>query len=289
LEVTTVQVRKMRRTQPPGTVWVSYAAAREQAARRQPPTAVRSVDAVRLAVISRAPLKLTHGVLLADAVHAAAARKFPDDVSRHVIGYSGAATDHHHAHWVPLPNLVGPADRVQTLLVYVPNGLTADEVSRLIGVRHVSGQVGGANGDGRGYGFRDLPAADLLLQAAGPVRQVAPELCGPARRWRSLTPYLPVRHWHRNRQTLAEFLATDVNAELSYRDPSANPVLQAHPDIRRPETWARGFRRYRMKENLGKARRGLGLVLEFPEAVRGPLLLGQLSHFGYGVFAPEAE
>ena len=119
--------------------------------------------------------------------------------------------------------------------------------------------------------------------------QVTPELCGPARRWRSLTPYLPVRHWHRNRQTLAEFLATDVNAELSYRDPSANPVRQAHPDARRPETWARGFRRYRMKENVGKARRGLGLVLEFPEAVPGPLLLGQLSHFGYGVFVPDAE
>ncbi len=289
LEVTTVQVRKMRRTQPPGTVWVSYAAAGEQAARRQPRPAVRPVDAVRLAVMSRAPVKLTHGVLLADAVHAAAARKFPDDVSRHVIGYSGAATDHQHAHWVPLADPVGLADRVQTLLVYVPHGLTADDVSRLIGIRHVSGRVGGANGNGRGYEFRDLPAADLLLQAAGPVRQVAPELCGPARRWRSLTPYLPVRHWHPNRETLAEFLATDVNAELSYRDPSASTVQQAYPDIRWPETWARAFRRYRMKEHLGKARRGLGLVLEFPEAVPGPLLLGQLSHFGYGVFVPDAE
>ena len=162
------------------------------------------------------------------------------------------------------------------------------EVSKLIGIRHVSGRVGEANGNGRGYQFRDLPAVDLLLQAAGPVRQVAPELCGPARRWRSLTPCLPVRHWHRNRQTLAEFLATDVNAELSYRNPSANPVRQASPDTRRPETWARGFRRYRMKEHLGLARPGLGLVLEFPDTVPGPLLLGQLSHFGYGLFVPDA-
>ena len=36
LEVTTVQVRKMRRTQPPGTIWVSYAATESEA-----PEAVR--------------------------------------------------------------------------------------------------------------------------------------------------------------------------------------------------------------------------------------------------------
>ena len=89
--------------------------------------------------------------------------------------------------------------------------------------------------------------------------------------------------------SLAEFLATDIDAELSYRDSSANPVQQAYPDTRLPQTWARGFRRYRMKEHLGQARRGLGLVLEFPEAVPGPLLLGQLSHFGYGVFVPYTE
>src|SRR5262249_20781307 len=192
----------------------------------KPRRVARPVDAVRLAVMSQAPVKLTHGVLLADAVHAATARKLPDNVSRHVIGYRGAATDHQHAHWVPLPDPAGPADRVQTLLVYVPHGLTAGEVSTLIGISHVSGRVG-LDGHGRGYEFRDLPPVDLLLQAAGPVRQVAPELCGPARRWRSLTPYLPVRHWHRNRQTLTEFLTTDVNAELSYRDPSANTVSRA--------------------------------------------------------------
>ncbi len=35
------------------------------------------------------------------------------------------------------------------------------------------------------------------------------------------------------------------------------------------------------------ARPGLGLRLEFAGEVPGPLLLGQLSHFGYGVFEPE--
>ena len=128
---------------------------------------------------------------------------------------------------------------------------------------------------------------DLLLQAAGRVLQVAPELCGPARRWRSLTPYLPVRHWHWKREALGQYLSGDVHAELTYRELPLAAVRQADPGDGLPDGWARRFRRYRMKEHLGQARPGLGLRLEFPDEVRGPLLLGQLSHFGYGIFVPE--
>jgi CRISPR-associated protein Csb2 len=231
-------------------------------------------------------VKLTHGILLADAVHAKATRLFPDDLSQHVLGYQGAATDHQHAHWVPLPDPADRGDRIQALLIYVPHGLTAEEVSRLLGIREVSGRVGGG-GNGHGYEFRGLPPIQLLLQAAGPVRQIAPELCGPARRWHSLTPYLPVRHWHRKREALAQYLTADVNAELAYRELPRAAVRQADPADGLPDRWARGFRRYRMKEHLSSARPGLGLILEFAEPVHGPLLLGQLSHFGYGTFKPD--
>jgi CRISPR-associated protein Csb2 len=47
------------------------------------------------------------------------------------------------------------------------------------------------------------------------------------------------------------------------------------------------FRRYRMQERLASSRPGTGLILEFSEQVKGPLLLGQLSHFGFGAFVPE--
>jgi CRISPR-associated protein Csb2 len=221
-------------------------------------------------------------------MHAAATRVLPDDLSHHVLGYRGATTDHQHAHWIPLPGQeTGEGEHVLSLLVFVPHGLTADEVSRLIGIQRVSGQVGGIGGNGHGYKFRDLPKVDLLLQAAGRVLQVAPELCGPARRWRSLTPYLPVRHWHWKREVLGQYLSGDVHAELTYRELPLAAVRQADPGDGLPDGWARRFRRYRMKEHLGQARPGLGLRLEFADEVRGPLLLGQLSHFGYGIFVPE--
>jgi CRISPR-associated protein Csb2 len=286
LEMSTVEVRKGRRTVPPGTTWVSYARTRPAEAKRarsQP----APVHAVRFAVASRVPVRASHGILLADAVHQRAARKLANCGGGDLLGGGGAATNHQHAHWVPIADGTGPEASVQALLVYVPSGLRSAEVAALVGIRGVSGQRGGDDG----YQVKGLPPVRLLLQAAGPVQQVAPELCGPARRWRSLTPYLPVRHWHPKRRTLAEYLNADVAAELryrqAYRDVPAPSVQGSDPDGGMPDWWARGYRRYRLNEHLGRARPGLGLRLEFAEEVHGPLLLGQLSHFGYGIFRPE--
>ena len=115
---------------------------------------------------------------------------------------------------------------------------------------------------------------------------MAPELCAdpPTRVWRSVTPYLPVRYRHRNRETVEDFLTADVAAELGYRHlPADVTVSLAEPSAGR----ANEFRRYRIGERLRQSRMGVGLRLEFAAPVRGPLLLGQLSHFGFGVFAPE--
>jgi CRISPR-associated protein Csb2 len=281
LEVSTVEVRRQRRATPPGTMWVGYGAAESAPRRRETPRAA-GVEAVRFAVVSDAPVKRTHAVLLADAVHLEARRRFPGAAGTRIMGYGGAPTRHQHAHWIPLWCEGDQGMSVQSLLVYVPDSLSADEVAKLIGIGEVSGRRGAND-----YEFHDLPPVRLLFQGAGAAQQVAPELCGPARQWRSLSPYLPVRHWHRNRETLAEYLAADVHAELGYRGLPPAQVRQLDPAAGLPDRWALSFRRYRMKEHLGLARHGLGVGLEFEADVRGPLVLGQLSHFGYGVFVPE--
>ncbi|MGH3305781.1 MAG: hypothetical protein ACRDOK_29805, partial [Streptosporangiaceae bacterium] len=77
-----------------------------------------------------------------------------------------------------------------------------------------------------------------------------------------------------------------VAAELGYRDLPAAKVTGADQFDGLPDRWARAYRRYRMNEHLGESRPGLGLSLEFDDEVAGPVLLGQLSHFGYGIFEP---
>jgi CRISPR-associated protein Csb2 len=289
LEVSTVEVRKARRTVPPGTVWVSYAAeplaVPEVAARRRP----SAVEAIRFFVTGRVEVKATHGILLADEVHRLvgsklAAAGFSDERRRVILGSGGAATDHQHAHWIPIADHSERGASVLALVVWVPDGLQPEEVASMITLPEISGRRGGRGGD-EGYELRGLPPVRLLFQAAGSLAQVAPELCGPARHWVTRTPYLPVRH--RKHESLNEYVSADVATELSYRGLPSALVTRASPGEGLPDRWARDFRRYRMNEHLGRARSGLRLRLELAEEVGGPLLLGQLSHFGYGIFEPE--
>jgi CRISPR-associated protein Csb2 len=289
LEVTTVEVRRDRRTMPPSSVWVSYAACLHAgpvpAVRRQ----AAPVQAIRFFVTGRVPLKTTHGILLADAAHRRVGRKleangFPDERRRVILGSSGAASNHEHAHWIPIADNSQRGAPVSYLILWVPGGMAPEEAAAAITLRELSGLRDRRGGD-EGYHMPGFPEVRLLFQAAGPIEQVAPELWGPARRWRSLTPYLPVRH--RKRESLDDYVSADVGAELGYRGRSPALVARADPGSGLPDRWAREFRRYRLAERLGQSRAGLGLRLEFPEPVAGPLLLGQLSHFGYGIFVPE--
>jgi CRISPR-associated protein Csb2 len=290
LEATTAGVRKQRRTLPPGTRWVTYAADDSPVGKKatiSAPGDLKPPTAIRFAVIGRAPVQLTHGVLVADEAHRIAGKRLekariPDDRRQEIMGTRGAASDHRHAHWIPVGEPDESAPSVQNLIMWTPGGLSTEEIGALLTLGAISGKRGGETG----YEVRGLPEVRLLFQAAGQVEQVAPELRAdpPARLWRSVTPYLPVRHQHPNRETVEDFIAADIAAELRYRHLSAEVTVSlAEPGAGRVNQ----FRRHRMGEKLRQSRMGVGLRLEFASPVCGPLLLGQLSHFGFGVFAPE--
>lgn len=290
LEATTVGIRRQRRTMPPGTRWVSYAAgaaAPEPARHAGEP---EPVTAIRFAIAGRAPMRSTHGVLLADAVHRQvgdllAEAGIADERRQEIMGTRGAATDHLHAHWIPVSDGGEAGETVRNMVVWVPSGIRTGEVRAILGLRPMSGRRGGDDG----YELRGFPEVTALFQAAGQIADVAPELCGPpARRWQSATPYLPVRH-RKNRESAAEHLAADVAAELRYRAVPDAALVGVELDPRLGPRAINQFRRYRMTERLRAARPGVGLVLEFGAPVTGPLLLGQLSHFGFGMFVPDDE
>ena len=291
LEASTTDVRRSRRTLPAGTRWVSYEAGNAAPAavpRREDEQ--RDVTAIRFAVMGPVPMLATHGVLLADRAHEVAGTalskaQIPDARRQEIMGTRGAGTDHAHAHWIAPPDTAQRGAAVRNLIIWCPGGLRTQEVQALLSLRQLSGR----RGDYQVSGFPDL---QLRFQAAGTIQQVTPELCGPSRRWRSLTPYLPVRH--RKRETPDEYIAADIAAELRYRDKPPARASRLEPGTGMTDRWASEFRRRRTGEPLaqGTARRngsrpGMGLRLEFAELVNGPLLLGQLSHFGFGIFAPD--
>ncbi|HET9970983.1 MAG TPA: type I-U CRISPR-associated protein Csb2 [Streptosporangiaceae bacterium] len=286
LEATTTDVRRHRHTVPPATRWVSYVAG-ETSPYAMPRRAIETSDvtAIRFAVTGRVPMKATHGLLLADRAHEKAGTalkqaEIPDPRRAEIMGTRGAGTDHAHAHWIALPGSEERGASVQNLVIWCRGGLRTDEVRALLSL----GGLSGRRGDYEVSGFPDV---ELLFQAAGPVELVVPELCKPSRRWRSRTPYLPVRH--RKRETQDEYVAADVAAELRYRGKPTAVVSPVEPGSGTTDRWANEFRRHRLQERLARSRPGMGLRLEFAKEIEGPLLLGQLSHFGYGVFVPDED
>jgi CRISPR-associated protein Csb2 len=284
LELSTVEVRRQRRTVPAESTWVTYGRTLPDVeARGEQRRPAGTVTALRFAVMSRAPLMATHGVLLADLARHRVLHKL-DGGRPDLAGRGGAATDHQHAHWLPIPGSGPEAESVTALVIWMPRGLTGEEVSTISHpkcLQELTSRRGGADG----YEIKGFPPMDLLLQAAGTIDMVAPELCGPARTWRSLTPYLPVRH--RKRESLDDYLRNDVATELGYRDRPEAAVTRANPNEGLPDLWARRYRRYRIKNHRGEARPGLGLRLGFEAAQAGPVVLGGLSHFGFGIFMPD--
>ena len=291
LETTTSGMRRQKRTLPAGTQWVTYTMTspagtppdRQRTGVPRKP-GVRPPTAIRFAVTGRAPVQMTNCVLVADETHRIAARLLekagiPDSRRRQIMGTGGERTGHAHAHWIPVGGQGDSAGSVQHLLIYVPDGLEPAEIGALVS----PGRMSGKRGDD-GYEIRGFPEQQLLFQAAGQVRDVAPELVTPAgaTRWRSVTPYLPVRYRHK--ESAEEHVTADVSRELRYRNlPEPVEVSAAEPLAGRINQ----FRRYRTRERLRASRAGVGLRLTFAAPVEGPILIGQLSHFGFGAFVPE--
>lgn len=146
-------------------------------------------------------------------------------------------------------------------------------------------------GDGLPYQPQGFRTGLLQVTALGPLRQVAPEISGSGSAWRTRTPYLPQRH--RGHKGFDRWLFDDVTRECAYRGHAAPTTVHALSDDELRETArtprapaVREYRRYRMSENMAKRRDGVWLEVTFDEPVRGPLSLGKLSHFGFGLFVP---
>jgi CRISPR-associated protein Csb2 len=218
---------------------------------------------------------IAEAVAIAQGLRAALQRRYDTDragVSSPTLSGRQAdgprADQHRHAHYLALPDAAGR--RVERLVVWAPEGLGNDEVRALASLSRL-----------RLRGAGELPVALAALGRASTMR--LPELLGPARRWRSLTPFGLVRHPKLRAGRLQESPGDQVRLELRRRglpDPLSIELVRG--------SWHR-FRTARIGHSRLQRARAFGIALEFAEPVNGPIVIGALCHFGLGVFVPAQE
>lgn len=177
-----------------------------------------------------------------------------------------ASDDHGHAHYLPL--IAG--ERLGGLVVWVPHGLPEDELEPLLDVRRLWSP------------YSDKWRATVRVAGVGEMDDVAPELCGFSRTWRSVTPFMPSVRYVKKSWDMHRLMVAAMRRELRYRRHSE---MEFKLEVLEGE---RGFRRSRPSkpDRIGPAAM-IRLYLDRP--IGGPVALGYLSHFGLGLFAPEPD
>ncbi|WP_161987398.1 type I-G CRISPR-associated protein Csb2 [Prescottella subtropica] len=290
LEQTTESVRKERRPYPVGTRLLRYGRIHSTLTPSARP-AESQYNAIRFQLHGSVPVRMRNFVLATDAMHGLA-RKLIDnldpELTASLIGKDGSGprrSDHDHLHIGVIPGRTDAGrptsvrDSVASLVLWTKHPLPDIAVSAMTS-RPQTLHTRRKDLD------QHLPSQRLLVSGIGHLPElVPPTWVGASTEWRSETPYLPVRHRHRNR-TDAEYLLEDVAAECKYRGLPA-PVSAELVDDDATRSQIVEFRRRRMNSRASDNRRGVYIRLHFAESVTGPVFLGALSHFGFGQFVAD--
>lgn len=227
----------------------------------------------------RIPIPTKHVVSIASLFRDAAIRNHREP-SFALSGHDrpdGLVGDHMHAFFLPVPDTDG--NFLEFLRVWCSHGFTQREVNALMSV-----------GALRWAGGR-FPARPVLLRISRDLPTAEHSAC-----WRSLTPFVPPRFWHRKkdgpirgdqvpeiqiRRCLREN-QSDCNCTVSRLSHDSNldwAVCKVHLPAATRDTRAEP-----------ESRVGLGLQLTFTQATALPLpAYGHSCHFGLGQFVPDSS
>ncbi|MDN5797027.1 MAG: type I-U CRISPR-associated protein Csb2 [Intrasporangium sp.] len=287
LEVTPDAMRKARRLLPEGARWQPYRRGRPDDRHPASPH-VAQPTCLRWAVGGPVAIRSINGILAAGGLRSSVLwlmHHHGTDTAHRAWSIAGPHNDrdathrHEHAHWLWLgcPHTRRSTSVVEVAL-WVPHGIDQELLPSVLGVRSLAKLVEPP----KGY----IPAP-IHLQAMGQANQVLPQLATSAKRWVSQTPLLTDRHRKQNHDPAA-FVRREIVRELSFRDWPGGPVQLESCEIQGNPTDldVKSFRRYRPNEVMSKRRPGWRVAIELDRPVRGPVALGALSHFGFGLFRP---
>jgi CRISPR-associated protein Csb2 len=294
LRITTAQLRDRRIQRPPGSRAVlvphSPTPGGSGIVRRPPRSASARPELVVLRLLGRPLPRLGDAVVVAEQVRQAARQG-----GARTVAFTGRRDDdnqldHVHAYWLPLPDALDGRRAgvdVTQVAVWCPGGFEDKEVRALVAVGPL---VWGEPGSGplpleyaRSILGDSLVASPGYLGAAD---QSGLALFAEAVRWHTLTPVTTTRHQKR-RQSDEDFFVDAVRRQLRH---TGHPYAEDEVEVRVDPRAAVGYRAQRnpsVRDRTGGTHRRTYVQLRFREPVRGPVVLGTLSHFGLGTLVPE--
>jgi CRISPR-associated protein Csb2 len=296
LRVTTAQLRGAGLRVPAGarTVLVPYdpAPSTPVTVRRSGRADRPTPDLVLLRLEGRPLPKLADAVVVAEQVRQAARNAGVRTVSFTGRRDDDHRIDHAHAYWLPLPDALGetrPGSDITSVAIWSPTGFAEEELRALVDVRAL---VWGEPGKGPfPLEYARQIIGDTVVASPGFLGSADTsglELFTEASVWRSVTPVTTGRH-RKPRQSYEGFLIDEVRRQLRH---TGRPYDSDDVEVMVTPRAAAGFRSHRnptVRSRTGGTHRRTHVWLRFREPIRGPLLLGSLSHFGLGTFAPQAE
>lgn len=281
---------------PPGSRWLDYIRPRDAfkiAPVSRPRTIRRAAlpTVARFALTAKVPPGITQSLSLAERFHQSLCKQLGDAPSPALTGVDADGqplTGNTHAYFLPECDLHGYVTHVT---VHAPCGFTEMDSRALSRLRKVWSI------EGKGAEI------DVILLATGQAADFNPAspYFRPARIWRSLTPFVPVRHAKATRTGKPKEDPTnglqigspehDCLRLLSLVAPDAKPVrvqnLGARLTVGLRSIPALDYQRQR--RNGGGTRgdhRGHALQIEFAQPIAIPFGLGYAAHFGLGLFMP---
>ena len=293
VETSELRAKRMDPANPPGSRWVLYGRPYDcflPKAQRREPSRKGNEDVptvVRYAIDSKVPPLTTDALKVGDLARRAAmaifGRKYGGGVSLTLSGKDSSGRPlkgHKHAFYLPTDE--DEDGWVDHLTVWTPAGLDEKELNALADLDVL-------NTDG------GRPPIHLALLGIGNRKDFSCNLFARSRVWRSITPFVLVRHpkWRGDTQggkvpkRLVDGPEDQVELELQRRSipqPTTVESLERSSLRGRSTHWLDFYRWRRKGRTSGRA---YGFRIEFPEPVRGPIALGFAAHFGLGLFMPE--
>jgi CRISPR-associated protein Csb2 len=300
----TLDIHKERWSDPPGSRWVTYLRrsdcfAVSPISRRLPPRT--PVQVARFALDGKVLPRITETVYVAEIarryLQGILGKRFNRESSSAFSGKNAEGTPlagHQHAYFLPTDE--DGDGRLDHLTVFAPGpeGFGEREMAALDGFRKMHKPGGG-------------PEIYPVLAAWGQLGDFADvAILAKARCWRSVTPFVPTRHYKARGQK-RDTCSLEQFPEVVFREQlrlAGRPEPVAVRRIDRCHPWRHGqgcpsdrpdfaWLQFRQNRVLGDGRRGnhpgVGFEIEFPEPVQGPMALGYAAHFGLGLFAPSGH